>query len=144
MKIGTGKNFLIILSPTAISQKSSHQPRGTMENEKYGNSVSESVSRPASFQYATAGNGYFSGTCAQLIKDIDEGWRYFWKKRGYDPPPDHWGNDSSFWFGREGVNSEKKSAEESKQKEAERVQGVQRARREFLKGQGLREVRKKA
>ena len=143
MNIGTGKSFLIILSPTAISQKSSHQPQGKMEKEKYGNSVSESVTRPASFEYATAGKGYFSGTCAQLIKDIDAGWRYFWKKRGFDPPPDHWGSDSNFWFGGEGIN-EKKPAKESKQKETERIQGIQRARREFLKGQGLSEVRKKA
>ena len=132
MNNGTGKNFLIIISQTVTSLKSSPQPQCQMENEKCENSVS----RPASFEYATAGKGYFSGTCAQLIKDIDEGWRYFWKKRGFDPPPELY-SDADKWFGKKGLNSEKESTKESKQKEAERVQGVQRARREFLKGQGL-------
>jgi hypothetical protein len=132
MNIGTGKSFLIIVSPTAISQKSSPQPREKMEQEKFENSVS----RPASSEYATAGKGYFSGTCTQLIKDIDEGWRYFWKKRGFDPPPELY-SDRNDWFGREEKLNEKESAEKSKQKEAERIQGIQRAGREFLKGQGL-------
>tara|TARA_Y100000289_G_C3911079_1_gene144704 strand:+ start:391 stop:681 length:291 start_codon:yes stop_codon:yes gene_type:complete len=96
-----------------------------MEQEKYESSVSS----------ATTEKGYFSGTCAQLIKDIDTGWRYFWKKRGFDPPPELY-SDRNDWFGREGIN-EKNSAKKSKQKEAERVQGIQKAGRDFLKGQGL-------
>lgn len=106
-----------------------------MGNEKFGNSASESVTRPASFNYITAGGGYFSGTCAQLIKDVDEGWRYFWKNRGYDTPPEF--GDRGLWFGGNGINDEKKPAKESKQKKTERVQGIQKARREFLEGQGL-------
>lgn len=72
---------------------------------------------------------------------VDAGWRRFWKKRGFDPPPELYSDEDS-WFGKK--LREKKSLKESKQKEAERVQGIQRAGREFLKGQGLRKVRKKA
>jgi len=64
-----------------------------------------------------------------LIKAVDEGWRYFWKQRGYSHPP---AMDESFTFG-----NEKNKTKDSKQKEAERIKGVQKARREFLEGQGL-------
>ena len=90
-----------------------------MENEKYE---------------STASSGFFAGSCAELIKEVDQGWRRFWKKRGFDPPPDL---HKDTWFGREGIKYEKNSAAESKRKEAERIRGIQKAREEFLKGQGL-------
>lgn len=67
---------------------------------------------------------------ADLIKAIDEGWRYFWKKRGYSEPPSI--DSDTFIFGHE-----KNRNKTNKQKEAERAKGIQKAGREFLKGQGL-------
>ena len=77
--------------------------------------------------------GYFSGTCRQLIEDIDRGWRYFWKKRGVDPPPDCY-SEADRWFGKTSKlsYSEKVSLTQNKQKEAERTAGIQKADREFL------------
>ena len=37
--------------------------------------------------------GYFS---PNIIEEIDKGWKYFWKKRGYDPPP----KSNNFLFGK--------------------------------------------
>ena len=68
---------------------------------------------------------------------VDAGWRRFWKKRGFDPPPELYSDEDS-WFGKK--LREKKSFKENKQKEAERAAGIQKARREFLKGQSLRKV----
>lgn len=67
---------------------------------------------------------------AELIKAIDEGWRYFWKQRGYDHPPS--ADLNTFTFG-----NEKNKAKVSKQKKTERTKGIQKAGREFSEGQGL-------
>lgn len=40
--------------------------------------------------------GIVSGSMLQLQEDIDRGWRYFWKGRGFDPPPDLYGDNN--WF----------------------------------------------
>lgn len=69
-------------------------------------------------------------TNAELIKAIDEGWRYFWRQRGYSEPPTM--DSDTFLFG-----DEKNRDTTNKQKEAERARGIQKARGEFLKGQGL-------
>lgn len=82
----------------------------------------------------------FSCTCKELHDMVDAGWRRFWKKRGFDSPPELYAEDN--WFGRK--LNEKKSAKEDKQKEAERTKGIQKAGREFSRKQGLRKVRKKA
>lgn len=65
-----------------------------------------------------------------LIKAVDEGWRYFWKQRGYSEPPTM--DSDTFIFG-----NEKNRDTTNKQKETERAKGIQKARGEFLKGQGL-------
>lgn len=65
-----------------------------------------------------------------LIKAVDEGWRYFWRQRGYSEPPNI--DSDTFIFGHE-----KNRDTTNKQKEAERAKGIQKAREEFLKGQGL-------
>lgn len=77
--------------------------------------------------------GFFSGTCRQLIDDVDKGWKYFWKKRGYDPPPDLY-SEADKWFGKaEKLSySEKVAFKENKQKETERAAGIQKADREFF------------
>ena len=55
----------------------------------------------------------------ELIAEIDRGWRYFWKKRGYDEPPSL--IDPGYEFGGKkfNFNNEKKSTKESKQKTPE-------------------------
>ena len=67
---------------------------------------------------------------ADLIKAVDEGWRYFWKQRGYPEPPMI--DSDTFIFGHE-----KNRNKTNKQKETERAKGIQKARGEFLEGQGL-------
>ena len=73
-------------------------------------------------------SGFFSGTCRQLIDDIDKGWKHFWKTRGFDPPPELY-SDKKIFSGN-GFN-EKVTYKESQQKKAERAAGIQKADREF-------------
>lgn len=105
-----------------------------MESEGLENIVSEGSSDTTP--------GYFSGTCIQLHKEVDRGWRRFWKKRGFDTPPDLYSN-MDMWFGRAEKLSyhEKVALKEGQQKKAERDAGIQKADREFFrKQQSLREV----
>lgn len=45
-----------------------------------------------------ARGGYFP---PNIIEEIDKGWRYFWKKRGYEPPPSfHKSKSNNFLFGK--------------------------------------------
>ena len=96
-----------------------------MESEGLKNTVSE--------ESADSTPGYFSGTCRQLHEEVDRGWRYFWKKRGYDPPPDIY-SEADRWFGKASKlsYSEKVALTTNKQKEAERAAGIQKADREFF------------
>lgn len=52
----------------------------------------------------------YAGSVKQLCKDIDEGWRYFWRKRGFIEPPSI--VDNGFKFGN--LNFEKKPTKKSK------------------------------
>ena len=80
----------------------------------------------------------FNGTCKELRDEVDKGWKYFWKNRGFDPPPDLY-SEADRWFGKaEKLSySEKVAFKEGKQKEAERAAGIQKADREFFGRQGL-------
>jgi len=69
--------------------------------------------------------GGISGNIRSLVEEVDEGWRYFWRKRGFIEPPSL--VDDQFKFGS--LNFEKKTApKKSKQEETERVPGVQEDR----------------
>lgn len=67
---------------------------------------------------------------ADLIKAVDEGWRYFWRQRGYPEPPVI--DSDTFIFGHE-----KNRNTTNKQKETRRAKGIQEVGGEFLEGQGL-------
>lgn len=60
----------------------------------------------------------------ELIEEIDRGWRYFWKKRGFDEPPPL--VDPGYEFGGKDFifKNEEKSTKESKQKAPKGVSGV--------------------
>lgn len=58
--------------------------------------------------------GSYSGSVKKLCDDIDKGWRYFWRKRGFIEPPSL--VDERYKFGN--LNFEAKSTKKSKQKEA--------------------------
>jgi hypothetical protein len=75
--------------------------------------------------------GFFSGTCRQLIDDVDSGWKYFWKNRGFDPPPDLY-SDNQIFSGNGFSCNEEVTFKKSKQKETERAAGIQKADREFF------------
>tara|TARA_B100000035_G_scaffold129236_2_gene109878 strand:- start:72 stop:362 length:291 start_codon:yes stop_codon:yes gene_type:complete len=77
--------------------------------------------------------GILGCNLTELHKEVDAGWRRFWKKRGFDPPPELY-SDKDMWFGRASKlsNYEKVTTEESQQKEAERAAGIQRADFEFF------------
>jgi len=47
-----------------------------------------------------------SGSMLKLQADIDWGWRYFWKRRGFSPPPDLYGENN--WFAMKNRRHEKK------------------------------------
>lgn len=67
---------------------------------------------------------------ADLIKAVDEGWRYFWRQRGYPEPPVI--DSDTFIFGHE-----KNRNTTNKQKETRGAKGIQEVGGEFLEGQGL-------
>lgn len=71
------------------------------------------------------GDGGISHCMRELSEEIDRGWRYFWRKRGYAEPPPL--SDDQFMF-----RNEKNALKKNKQKEAERISGIQKAWREFL------------
>ena len=67
---------------------------------------------------------------ADLIKAVDEGWRYFWRQRGYAEPPTI--DSDTFIFGHE-----KNRNKTYKQKEAEGIEGIQKAGGEISGKQSL-------
>lgn len=70
--------------------------------------------------------GLVSGTMLQLQEDIDRGWRYFWKKRGFDPPPDLYGENN--WFAMKNRRDEANKNKASKRQKKARVGRVQEIR----------------
>lgn len=52
----------------------------------------------------------YSGNVKQLCDDIDKGWRYFWRKRGFTEPPSL--VDERYKFGS--MNFEKNPPKKSK------------------------------
>ena len=66
----------------------------------------------------------YADTNLDLIADIDWGWRYFWKKRGYDPPP----SIGSFGSKDFDFRNEKNLAKKGKQKTTKGIPGVQEDR----------------
>lgn len=52
----------------------------------------------------------YSGSAKQLCDDIDKGWRYFWRRRGFSEPPPL--IDERYKFGR--LNFEKDPTKKSK------------------------------
>ena len=76
----------------------------------------EALQKTRSYRYAD--------TNLELIDEIDRGWRYFWKQRGFDEPPSL--IDSEYGFGGSGFKfgDEKKSSKKSKQEETKGVSGI--------------------
>jgi hypothetical protein len=71
--------------------------------------MKEDETQSPSTSLAEPGSVY-SGNVKQLCDDIDKGWRYFWRKRGFiEPPPLV---DEGFKFGN--MNFEKKPTKKSK------------------------------
>lgn len=66
------------------------------------------------------GEGILNCNLSELHKEVDEGWRYFWKKRGLEHPPCQWGG-AHWWEKR---NREKDKIEAGKQKAAERMERI--------------------
>ncbi len=58
--------------------------------------------------------GILSGSMLKLQEDVDRGWRYFWKKRGFDPPPDLYGENN--WFAMKNRKHEAKQDKPGKRK----------------------------
>ena len=77
--------------------------------------------------------GILNCNLRELQNEIDAGWRRFWKKRGFDPPPELY-SDKEMWFGNGFSCNEEVTPEESQQKETERAAGIQKANREFFGG----------
>ena len=71
--------------------------------------MKEDETQSPSTSLAEPGSVY-SGNVKQLCDDIDKGWRYFWRKRGFiEPPPLI---DECYKFGS--MNFEKKPTKKSK------------------------------
>lgn len=68
----------------------------------------------------------YADTNLELIDEIDRGWRYFWKQRGFDEPPSL--IDAEYGFGGSGFkfSNEKKSPKKSKQKKTKGLSGIQK------------------
>ena len=64
----------------------------------------------------------------ELIEEIDQGWRYFWKKRGFDEPPSL--VDPGYEFGGKKFDfkNEEKSAKKGEQETPKGVPRVQEIR----------------
>lgn len=75
--------------------------------------------------------GILSCNLSELHKEVDAGWRRFWKKRGFDSPPELY-SDKEMWFGNGFSFNEKVTYKESQQKKAERATGIQKANRDFF------------
>ena len=75
------------------------------------------------------GEGILNCNLQELHKEIDKGWRYFWKKRGLEEPPCAWGG-AHWWEKR---NREKDKIKAGKQKAAKRMERLQRENPDFFR-----------